>query len=245
LFAPTLAQAELSNETILGPGMLSQPAYDGSDSQVLEFAPVIRYLGNPWFVRSTQDVLEGGAWVALAPGLHGGVQIAYEPGRKTSQSGFLQSHDVPDVNDGVSIGLQTEWDHMFGPMPVTLLVRLRQHTDLHRGAQLDLRPSAGVFRAGPVSAGIYAQATWADAKSSDSLYGITPLESTDTALPAFSAGSGWLFARFGLLASVDLSSKWNAVGSLESRRLFGDAAHSPLTQRVSNRYGTVGIAYRF
>jgi len=240
-----VALAELSNETILGPGVISRPAYDGSNSQVLEFVPVVRYLGEPWFVRTTQDVLEAGAWMALAPGLHAGAQIAYEPGRKTSESQFLESHDVPDVDRGASVGLQAEWDHMFGPMPVTLLVRLRQHTDLNRGAQIDLRPSAGVFGAGPVSAGVYAQVTWADAKSADSLYGITPLESTVTGLPAFSAGSGWLFARFGLLASVDLSKEWAVVGSMESRRLFGDAAHSPLAECVSNHYASVGLVYRF
>jgi len=134
---------------------------------------------------------------------------------------------------------------MFGPMPVTMLVRFRQHTDLHRGAQLDLRPSAGIFRAGPVSAGLFAQATWADAKSADSLYGITPQLSTATGLPEFSAGSGWLFACYGLLGSLDLRKNWIVVGSVESRRLLGDAAHSPLTERVSNHYASAGLAYRF
>ena len=64
-------------------------------------------------------------------------------------------------------------------------------------------------------------------------------------LPAFHAGSGWLFANFGLLWSVDLSRDWIVVGSLEARRLHGDPARSPLAQRVSNHYASAGLAYRF
>lgn len=55
---PPGAMAELANDSLLGPGLRSQPAYDGSASQRVEFVPVIRYLGEPWFARSTQ----GGGW---------------------------------------------------------------------------------------------------------------------------------------------------------------------------------------
>ena len=79
LIVPLFAFAELSNDTVLGPGLRSQPAYDGSASQNVEFVPVVRYLGQPWFVRSTQGVLEGGVRMELAPGLHVGAQLAYEP----------------------------------------------------------------------------------------------------------------------------------------------------------------------
>jgi len=130
-------------------------------------------------------------------------------------------------------------------MPITLLGRARQDTDFNRGAQVDLRLSAGVFQSGPVAAGVFTQSTWASAKSVNSFYGIAPQESIATGLPVFDAGSGWLFASFGLLASVDLSGKWTVVASAESRHLYGDAAHSPLTERTSNVYASVGLAYRF
>jgi len=245
LIAPMVAVAELSDESLLGPGVRSRPAYDGSDSQVLELIPVVRYLGEPWFVRTTQEVLEGGVRMELAPGVHAGAQLAYEPGRETSESDFLKSHHVPYVDRGSSVGAQVEWDHMFGPMPITLLGRARQDTDLNRGAQIDLRLSAGAFQSGRVAAGVFTQATWANVKSTNSFYGITPQESVATGLPAFYAGSGWLFANFGFLASVDLSRNWIVVGSTETRHQYGDAARSPLTERASNFYASVGLAYRF
>jgi len=242
---PLAAFAELSNDSLLGPGLRWRPAYDGSASQRMELVPVVRYLGQPWFARSTQGVLEGGVRKEFAPGLHAGAQLAYESGRRTSESDFLSSHNVSGIRRAASVGLHLEWDHKFGPVPITLLVRARQHTDSDRGAQADLRLSAGVYRGGPVAAGVFAQATWANAKSAGSFYGITPPQSAATGLPAFGAGSGWLFSSVGLLWSIDLGRDWIAVGSMEARRLQGDAAQSPLAERASNYYVSAGIAYHF
>jgi outer membrane scaffolding protein for murein synthesis (MipA/OmpV family) len=245
LMLPWAAFAELSNDALLGPGLRSRPAYDGSASQRLELVPVVRYFGQPWFVRSTQGVLEGGVRLELVPGLNVGAQLAYEPGRKTGESDFLKSRNVSDIDPGASLGLHLEWDHMFGPMPVTLLVRTRQRTDFDLGAQADLRLSAGVYRSGRVAAGVYTQATWANAKSAESFYGITSLQSSVTGLSALRVGSGWLFSSVGLLGSIDLSRNWMLVGSMEARRLQGDAARSPFAQRMSNYYVNTGIAYHF
>ena len=245
LMAPTLAFAELSNDALLGAGLRSRPAYDGSASQRAELIPVIRYLGERWFARSTQGVLEGGIRWQLAPGLHAGGQLAYEAGRKASEADFLRNHAVPDINRGASIGAHLEWDHKIGPVPITLLARVRQRTDSALGTQADLRLSAGVFQSGPVSAGVFTQATWANAKSTGSFYGVTPAQSAATGLPVFSAGSGWLFGSVGLLWSVDLSRRWVVVGSMEARHLQGDAARSPLTERSTNYYVSAGLAYHF
>ena len=242
---PPVAFAELSNDTLLGPGLRSRPAYDGSDSRKVELVPVVRYLGHPWFVRSTQGVLEGGLRTELAPGLHAGAQLAYEPGRQTGESSFLETHNIPDIKRGGSLGLHLEWDHKFGPMPVTLLVRGRKNIDADLGAQVDLRLSAGVYQGGRFSAGVFTQAVWASSKAAGSYYGITPAQSVAFGLPAHNAGSGWLNTSFGLLWSVDLAPKWVIVGSFEHRRLRGDAASSPLAERLSNGYASAGLAYRF
>ena len=245
LMVPLLAFAELSNQPLLGPGLRLRPAYDGSASRHTELVPVVRYYGEHGFARSTQGVLEGGARVELAPGLHAGVQIAYEPGRKASESDFLKRHGVTDIDIGASFGAHLEWDHKFGPVPIARLARARQHADADRGNQADLRLSVGVLRSGRFAAGVFTQATWASAKSTDSFYGVTPQQSGATGLTVFDAGSGWLFASYGLLWSVDLSQNWILVGNIESRHLHGDAARSPLAERGSNYYASAGLAYRF
>lgn len=171
VLAPLAGFAELSNDSMLGPGLRWRPAYDGSAEQHTELVPVLRYLGQPWFVRSTQGVLEGGARAELMPGLHAGAQLAYEPGRQANESDFLKRHELPSVKRSASIGLQAEWDHHLGPMPITLLARARRNTDADLGAQADLRLSAGIFQSGPVGAGVFTQATWASATSASALYG--------------------------------------------------------------------------
>ena len=241
---PLAASAELTNVPLIGPGLRSSPAYDGSRSQRVEPVPVVRYFGQPWFVRSTQGVLEAGARMALVSGLYAGAQLAYEPGRRGSGSSFLETHNVSDVKRGGSIGLQLEWDSKIGPAPITLLGRARRNLDSQLGTQADLRLSAGVFQGGRFSAGVFGQAVWADAKATNAYYGIAPQQSTVTGLPGFQPASGWLNTSAGLLWSVDLSQKWLAVGSLEYRRLQGDAARSPLAERRSNNYISAGLAYR-
>jgi outer membrane scaffolding protein for murein synthesis (MipA/OmpV family) len=245
LLLPLAANAELSEDTLFGPGLRTRPAYDGSAAQRVELVPVVRYLGQPWFARSTQGVLEGGLRLELVPGLHAGAQLAYEPGREPGESSFLSSHNVAAIDSGASLGVQLEWDHQFGPMPITLLARLRQHTDSERGAQADVRLSAGVYRGEHLGVGVFVQSIWANAKSVESFYGITPAQSVATGLPGFDAGGGWLSSSFGLLGSYDLSHDWVAVGTMESRHLRGDAARSPLAERATNFYMSLGIAYRF
>src|SRR5262249_9364647 len=74
LAAPS-AFAELTNDPLLGPGVRTRPAYDGSDSQRFEAVPVIRYFGDYAFARTTQGALEGGARLGLAPALDAGAQL--------------------------------------------------------------------------------------------------------------------------------------------------------------------------
>jgi outer membrane scaffolding protein for murein synthesis (MipA/OmpV family) len=241
---PLGAFAELTNDSLLGPAVRSLPAYDGSNSQRVELVPVIRYLGKPWFVRSTLGVLEGGLRKELIPGLNVGAQISYEPGRQSNQSDFLEARNAADIDRGASLGVHLEWDNKFGPVPVSFLTRMRRNIDSDLGTQVDLRLSAGVFQSGRFSAGVFGQAVWADAKSTNAYYGVDAGQAVTTGLPVYRADSGILNTGFGVLWSVDLAPKWVVVGSVERRHLRGDASRSPFTERSSNNYISAGLAYR-
>jgi len=243
LIAPLAALAQSALPEWIGAGVRTRPAYDGSASQRAEPIPSVRYFGTPWFARTTQGILEGGARIELSRGLNVGAQLAYEGGRLAGESDFLSRNNVPDINAGASAGLHLEWDRDLGPVPITLLARGRHFIDRDRGAQADLRFTAGVYGGGAVTAAVFIQGTWANSKSNQSFYGITPEQATN--LPAYSAGSGLLHAGGGLLWGVDLSREWIVVGNLEGRRLHGDAARSPLAERTSNYYASASLAYRF
>jgi MipA family protein len=235
------AFAELSNEGLLGFGARTRPAYDGSETQRVEPVPVLRYFGPIAFVRSTLGVLEGGGRIALASGLHAGAQIAYEAGRSANEADFLQYHGVPDIHRGASFGAHLEWDHLFDPVPVSLLLRARRNFDSRLGTQIDLRASVGVFQAGPFGAGLFAQTTWADASATRAYYGVTREQSPVFGLPTYEPGPGLLYTGFGLLGGLELSSSWMIVGSPETRRVRGGAERSPMVERATAYYVSLGI----
>ena len=223
--------AAQDNPTLIGAGVRSRPAYDGSASQRTDIIPVLRYYGRPWFARTTQGVLEAGARSELAPDFWAGAQIAYEPGRKRSESPLLEARNSPDLGVGASAGLHLEWDRRLGRVPFTWLIRARQHLDGDRGAQADLRLTAGVYSRAGLQAGVFAQVTWGSENAVRSMYG--------------APNSGLLFMSAGVLGSYDLSRHWIAVASFEVRKLQDEAASSAITERNANHYASAGLAYRF
>ena len=227
---PALCAAQ-DRPTIIGAAIRSRPAYDGSASQVTDIIPQLRYYGKPWFARTTQGILEGGVQDELAPKFWAGAQVAYEPGRKKSESPFLEARNEPDIKFGASVGLHLEWDRDFGRVPVNFLIRARQHLDADLGGQADLRVNVGVFSRFGLEGAVYGQATWGSESAVQSRYG--------------APSSGLLFVSAGFLAGYDITRHWLLVGSLEYRKLYDEASESPLAERSSNVYGSAGVAYRF
>src|SRR5262245_2928398 len=81
---------ELDDPILLGAGLRTRPAYDGSASRVVDVVPAVRYYGSVLFARTTQGILEGGARYHVTPGLAIGAQLAYQAGRHQSESDFLR-----------------------------------------------------------------------------------------------------------------------------------------------------------
>jgi len=221
-FLPLSAAAD--DYALLGAGVRTRPDYDGSGSRTVDLIPVVRYYGKPWFARTTQGLLEGGARYDFSPALQAGVQLAYEAGRDAA-------FGLPEVDWGASLGFHVEADTKVGPAPLNVLFRVRKHLDSDRGAQADLRSTIGVYGEGRTLAGVFVQATWASRKSMQSFYGVDD--------------SGLLFASLGLLASHRLTDRWDLVGSVEVRRLSNDAMRSPIVEQRTATYATLGGAYHF
>src|SRR5258707_10361844 len=194
------AQSPAPDPTLIGAGVRTRPAHDGSGAQRTDLIPTARYYGKHWFARTTQGILEGGARMELAQGLNLGAQLAYEGGRFASESDFLRSNNVPDIKPGASVGLHVEWDQKLGPVPVTLLARGRHFVDSDRGAQADLPFTAIVFGGGAITAAVFVQGTWADSKSNQSFYGV--------------AGGGPPLTPRGVVSGGGLTPPWVALRHL-------------------------------
>ncbi len=233
LALPAAAESQYAN--IAGAGLRSRPAYDGSKSQRLDVVPILDWSRGALFARTVQGVLEAGARVDVGAGWKLGAQLAYEEGRKASESSFLRNNGFGDVDPGISVGAHAEWDGKIGPAPVLVVARWRQQADSDRGAQADLRGTVGVYENGPLGVALFAQSTWATRKAMRTYYGA----------PGFDPSGGLLDVSAGALASYDLGARWALFGSVEARRLQGDAARSPLAETRSNVVGVAGLGYRF
>ena len=243
----TSAQAEDMPpvSTLIGAGVWSRPAYTGADSNHTSLIPELRYYGQPWFVRTTFGVLEGGVRYQALSGFTLGGQLAYEGGRDQAESQLLTAHNLPTLNPSLSWGIHAELVKKLGPMPLAALLRYRQDIDNNRGAQTDLRLEAGIFSGGGLNAGIFAQTTLANKASSNYYYGISTQQTASSGLSAFDAQSGEMFNVFGLFFSYDLNPEWVVLGNFESRQVRGAVSNSPLVQQNTNRYASLGLAYQF
>ncbi|HEY6093978.1 MAG TPA: MipA/OmpV family protein [Gallionellaceae bacterium] len=246
LLAPAVALAEdNSPKVLLGAGLWARPAYDGADTNHNMLIPVVRYYGQPWFARTTFGMLEGGARIELASGFTVGAQAAYEGGRDNSDSAFLAEHNLPNISPSASLGVHAELEKNIGPMPLIVLLRYRQDIDRDRGAQTDLRLTAGIYGGPQLNAGVFWQTTWADAQAGQYYYGLTAQQAASTGLPAYTAEGGALYNAAGFLWSYELDPHWMLLGSLERHHVRGDAASSPLLQTEVANYVSVGAAWQF
>jgi outer membrane scaffolding protein for murein synthesis (MipA/OmpV family) len=216
--ALALPLAASADDSLFGAGVRTRPKFDGSRDRTVDLIPVISYYGTPWFARTTQGILEGGARWNLRQGFDVGAQLAYEQGP--------QDHDP-----GASVGLHAQFERNIGPAPVDALLRVRQFLDTDRGVQMDARATVGVYGNHGVLAGVFGQATWASEKSFEAYYGVRE--------------SGLLFTSLGALASYELTHRWQLVGSIESRRLSDNAMRSAIAERRSGVYASAGLAYGF
>jgi outer membrane scaffolding protein for murein synthesis (MipA/OmpV family) len=213
--AAAAAQDDLK---LVGAGVRTRPKVDGFAERTTELVPVLRYFGKPWFVRTTQGILEGGARWTVRPGFDVGAQLAYEPGPN-------------DEDPGASIGAHAEWERKLGPVPVLGLIRLRQNLDTDRGLQMDFRTAGGVYQGHGFLAIVFGQFTLATEKYYRAYYGVDE--------------SGLLYVSVGAQASYDLSRHWMLVGSAERKHMSDNAARSPLVVQRSASYLGIGLAYSF
>jgi len=231
--APVAAQAQipLPDYSWLGAGVRSGPAYDGPPPTRTELIPSVRYYGRPWFARTTQGMLEGGARIEITTDLHLGAQFAYEGGRIASEAVFLASRNVRTSSRALPPASM--------PNGISGSDRCRSRSWPARASSSTptggRRPICALPRSSTAAARSpclsSSRGPGRSAKSNQSFYGVTPEVSASTGLPQYTPGSGLLFTTGGVLWGVDLSRSWIVVGNLEARRLHGDAAGSPLVEQ--------------
>jgi outer membrane protein len=241
----TAAPIAPAGEQEIGFALRSQPVVDGRATQGLDLIPLADLTHGRWFARTTRGVAEVGGLLVQRTSLRVGVVAAFEPGRRASDVDALATRGVPDRSAGLSYGPSVEWLGNLGPAPVSVLARVRLHTDADRGSQADARVTVGLAQTERLRLGGFAQLTWADALSMDDSFGVDAALAARSGLPVYEAGGGLRQASAGLLGTWRLTPAWALAGTLEARALGSSPAASPLVSRRGSVAAVLGLTYAF
>ncbi|MEL7046950.1 MAG: MipA/OmpV family protein [Pseudomonadota bacterium] len=222
------AQAGWRNQ--FGIGVIANPKFVGSDEYNVRPIP---YLDLRYF-----DA-KGARYFANVPqGLGGYLYRSLDPAKGSFlrlgaalAPGFNVRDDSIDGLDEVGVATEARLYLETGGRNWVATATLAQDVGSgHEGAYLDLglalrgrfKDPRGFYAVGPVL-------RLGDKHYKDSLFGVTPQDSDETGLPAYTADAG--VERLGLqgLVSVPLGqSKWRVTGLLRASQLIDNAADSPI-----------------
>ena len=88
-------------------------------------------------------------------------------------------------------------------------------------------------------------ANYADKRRMQTLYGITPSQSSQSVYPAFTTKAGVESVEFGVGLSYAVDKKWTIVGNIGANRLQGEAAKSLIFKDKTTAVGTLLASYKF
>lgn len=160
--------------------------------------------------------------------------IAITPLLGFSATGILGSLGIPGSQDSVASVGGLKWNAM-----------IRHATTSHEGTLID----AGI--ALPWTVGRHAKfslgpsITWADRKYTQAYFRVTPDQSRASGRAAFEANAGVKSLQWTLDMDMALSRHWSVIGTLQIKRLQGDAARSPVIERRNQASGLLAAQYQF
>jgi MipA family protein len=225
----------------LGVRLGAQPAFPGAKSGAFTASPVFsigRGVGSRWLSMADDNIsiglLEGDAWRAGVTG-----KLLWER-RERSDSAL---RGLGDVRFGGEAGAFAE---------VYPLSWLRARAELRRGIlaheamtgdlKLDAFTRVGsnwILAAGP-------RLSLAGGDQLRTYFGVTPLQSVASGLPAFRPEGGVLSYGAAAQATYQWSARLESTVYAQASRLAGDAARSPLvTQRGSRDQFSAGVSTRY
>ena len=87
--------------------------------------------------------------------------------------------------------------------------------------------------------------TWGDRQYTETFFGVTPLQSSRSDMPAYTTHSGFTDAHFRLQARYAISDHWGVAMAYEVAHLLGSAADSPITETRMQQTCVFCLEYGF
>lgn len=179
-----------------------------------------------------------------------GLLLGYEAGRRTRRGSATDPTPGDDRLAGLGpIRSGPEAGALLGWGPVQLVLRKATRRS-HGGTQLELGVELPVELPAHLATGwptlqLGLAATWADRRTMQAFFGVTPAQAQASSFAAYRAGAGLRRVDLSLTATQPLAPHWSLQAALIVSALGGDARHSPLVQRKTDAVALLGVSYAF
>ncbi|OZI67789.1 MipA/OmpV family protein [Bordetella genomosp. 4] len=233
------AIAEGTNLIGIGVGVV--PIYAGSDEYRAVPTPLINYRSGHFFITPRAGLPAMGLSYEFAPDLEGGVFVGLGLGRDSDDSDRTRGLD--DIDFHGAYGAFLEWT----PGRYSLGAAYRQAAKSGYGGTLEIRTSYAVVQTEQQQLRLGVSTQWANSSDMQTWYGVSTSDAARSRehLSPYSASSGFKNAALFANWTYQLNKDWTVMSTLGVSTVLGDARDSPLTERKTNVFGSLGIGYRF
>jgi len=128
---------------------------------------------------------------------------------------------------------------------VPFTAALKHATASHEGTQLDLGLALPWKFARHAELSIAPSLTWADQRYMQAFFGVTDEQALASHRAVFETQASLKSAQLSLALDMALSRNWHFNANLQARRLVGDAAKSPLTEKTTQVGLQLAALYAF
>lgn len=229
----------------VGIGVGTRPEYEGAKDRKTRLTPNINlFYGDTFFLTG----MKAGANLLRYQTEHGvaitaGPLLALRHGREQDDNAALNG--LGDIDPALDAGGFVR----FRKQGWQASIDVRQNlTDTDQGATVNFSAGHGMRVSEKLRLRTSLDTTWASSDYMKTFFGIDALQSAQSGIARYEAGSGFKHVGVSLMADYSINREWAGYASLRYRRLLGDAADSPIVANLGARdqvTANIGIKYRF
>ncbi|MDO8349565.1 MAG: MipA/OmpV family protein [Gallionella sp.] len=229
----------------IGMGVAVIPEYEGSKGSKTRVMPNINlYYGDSlFFTRMTAGAnllhykTEQGVSITAGP------LLALRRGRNQDDNTALNG--LGDISTGLDAGGFVR----FRKQGWQASVDVRQNiTNSNQGATVKLSVGHGIPLGQNLKLRANLETTWASTDYMKTFFGIDALQSAQSGIAQYTAGSGFKDAGVSVMADYAITRDWSGFATLRYKQLLGGAADSPIVASLGSKdqvSAGIGIKYHF
>ena len=229
----------------IGMGVAVMPEYEGSKDHKTRVTPNINlfYGDSLFFTRMTAGANLLRFKTELGVAVTAGPLLALRRGRDQDDNAALNG--LGDIDRALDAGGFVS----FRKQGWQASVDVRQNvTNSGQGATMKFSAGHGIPLGQKFKLRANLETTWASADYMKTFFGIDALQSAQSGIAQYEAGSGFKDAGVSVMADYAITRDWSSFATIRYKQLLGDAADSPIVADLGSRdqaSASVGIKYRF